>query len=1258
MQFRLSQRTPSLSSAARLLPIAALVALGFLLIASSVGGQTGGDDHGNSFDTATLVELGSSVEGRIDPGDDRDVFKFDLSDASGPTDLWVYTGGEFNTYGGLYDSSGTLVALNDDGFFEGQIRAFSIRTVVPPDVYYVIAVSYPGEPGDYTLHAQSVAAPGATLETADTLTLGAPDGGRIDNPDGVNYFRLDFTESKHVIIDARSAALIPLDAALLDADGNEISANIGPVALRGFGSLFPIGIEIAEDFEPGTYYLKVTSPEITSPFAPEPEEDPAPDDDSSRTVSYAIFFEEDVEYTELLEDCAADTRALNDPLISDPLYSCQWHLSSSQWQDIDVQSVWEEGIKGEGIGVVVVDDGIYHAHEDLKDNVATGLNFDYGTGGNDIYGRFDHHGTHVAGMIAARDNDIGVRGVAPRATVYGYNFLSGLNSTGLNLLDAMSRNSGVTAVSNNSWGPSDGPGLGRTFSFWRQAVHAGITEGYDGKGTFYAFAAGNGHLLGDDSNLDEFANTHAVTAVCAVHSEGRRAGYSEMGANLWVCAPSNDRPGSLGGARGILTTENSDRYYQDFGGTSAAAPIVSGVAALTRDTNADLTWRDVKVILAASAQKNDPASSGWKSGAAKHPVSSSGRYHFNHEYGFGVVNAEGAVALAKRWTNLPEMQDTTVSSEQPYVELIPDATAPGSATTTTHALTVETDIGFTEFVEVTVSFAHDSFRDLEILLESPSGAISRLAVPFDTYDGLNAFFGEGFVPLYGSFQFGSAKHLGEDPNGEWKLHVTDKIPAAYGVFGGFDITVYGHQRAPGVATLDSVEVNVGGESLDVAWAAPDEAGDSAITSYDIRYVATDEDETDLANWTVLPGVWTADSGGELEYKVAGLTDGTGYDVQVRAVNSAGGGVWSETDAGTPMSSRCVAGGAVTDRGNTGLIYDCEALLEGRDTLAGIGSLDWSTDTPMAEWQGVTVHGHTMRVTRLDLRDASLSGRLPAALGRLSSLESLLLNRNDLTGSIPAALGDLSSLVVLNLHTNMLSGQIPDLSGMSSMEELFLAKNRLSGSIPESLGDMASVKELWLWGNQLSGTIPDLNGMTSLHTAKLNGNMLTGGVPDGSMLPPNARTLLLQQNQLGGTISDLSGLMDLRTLWLHSNGLTGEIPVSHLPTSLTSLELRNNMLSGEIPDMTSLENMQYLRLHNNRLSGTIPGTLGDLERLSKLRLDDNRLTGIDAGLANAADTLVDLYLNGNSFGTGACLPGDLATSVANNDFAAAGLSACP
>ena len=61
-------------------------------------------------------------------------------------------------------------------------------------------------------------------------------------------------------------------------------------------------------------------------------------------------------------------------------------------------------------------------HEDLVDNVDSSLNHDY-TGEGDIYHPFSHHATNVAGLIAARDNDQGVRGVAPRATIYGHNLL-------------------------------------------------------------------------------------------------------------------------------------------------------------------------------------------------------------------------------------------------------------------------------------------------------------------------------------------------------------------------------------------------------------------------------------------------------------------------------------------------------------------------------------------------------------------------------------------------------------------------------------------------------------------------------------------------------------------------------------------------------------------------------------------------------------------------------------------------------------------
>ena len=139
---------------------------------------------------------------------------------------------------------------------------------------------------------------------------------------------------------------------------------------------------------------------------------------------------------------------------------------------------------------------------------------------------------------------------------------------------------------------------------WQLAVENGVTEGNDGKGVFYVWAAGNGHRAGDDANLDGRANFYAVTAACAVTHRGDRSSYSEMGANLWVCGQGGDfvQEDDLL----ILTTENSDRYRDTFNGTSSAVPIVSGVAALVLEANPALTWRDVKLILADSARKNDP----------------------------------------------------------------------------------------------------------------------------------------------------------------------------------------------------------------------------------------------------------------------------------------------------------------------------------------------------------------------------------------------------------------------------------------------------------------------------------------------------------------------------------------------------------------------------------------------------------------------------------------------------------------------------
>ncbi len=369
---------------------------------------------------------------------------------------------------------------------------------------------------------------------------------------------------------------------------------------------------------------------------------------------------------------------------------------------------------------------------------------------------------------------------------------------------------------------------------------------------------------------------------------------------------------------------------------------------------------------------------------------------------------------------------------------------------------------------------------------------------------------------------------------------------------------------------------------------------------------------------------------------------------------------------TVIGNSICSNGAVADATNLGLLDDCEALLEARDTLDGTGTLNWSETTPISQWDGVSLGGTPRRVPRLDLAGKGLGGTIPSVLGRLSMLTHLNLRSNDgLTGEIPSELGYLSNLKVLNLHSNSHSGSIPNLSGMTSLEELYLANNDLSGSIPTWLNGMTNMKELWLWGNSLSGSIPDLSGMTSLDKLKLANNMLTGGVPDGSMLPPNMTWLIIDRNPLGGTIPDLSSLTRLKLLWLHSSDLTGNIPAgNNFPASLDDLNLRDNSLTGTIPDLSNLDNLMRLRLHNNSLSGEVPGTLGGLDSLKYLWLHNevdkglgsNMFTSIASGVGGLGDTLIQIALNGNPWADDACVPAALA-NVAKNDYADAGVEVC-
>lgn len=279
---------------------------------------------------------------------------------------------------------------------------------------------------------------------------------------------------------------------------------------------------------------------------------------------------------------------------SDPLRAQQWHLRNTgstlnavAGEDLNLGELHRQ-FRGEGIRLAVVDNGVDVLHDDLLPNVVPGASHNYlpEGQGNALplpVTPSDDHGTAVAGIVAARDdNGLGGVGVAPRAGLVAYNALA--HQTDVSLLDALTRGLADNQIYSNSWGALDtghfehvSAGDGALAS----ALGRGLREGRGGKGAVYVFAGGNGAQTGDYSVYDSNVSHYGMVTVCAVNAGGKRTLYSEAGPNLTVCAPSGDsRAGYEDWQAGITTLLPGQGYRDNFNGTSAAVPMVSGVVAL------------------------------------------------------------------------------------------------------------------------------------------------------------------------------------------------------------------------------------------------------------------------------------------------------------------------------------------------------------------------------------------------------------------------------------------------------------------------------------------------------------------------------------------------------------------------------------------------------------------------------------------------------------------------------------------------------
>ena len=478
----------------------------------------------------------------------------------------------------------------------------------------------------------------------------------------------------------------------------------------------------------------------------------------------------------------------NDPLIGD-----QWHLknNSASRTHVNVESAWNYGgsggVKGTGIRVAVIDDGLQTAHPDLSPNVDTVNDRDWN--GNDADpnpGVGDDHGTSCAGNVAARGNNaLGVAGTAPEATLVGLR-LTAAATTDAQEAAAMAWKNDLIQIKNNSWGPDDtGTLLEAPGPLTIAAFQTAVATGRGGKGTLFFWAAGNGGDVEDGSNFDGYANRIETLAIGALDSLGARSSYSEPGANVVVCAPSDGNAPALGitttdrtGANGYNTASSATGgdYANDFGGTSSATPTAAGVAALLLEKNPALGWRDVEEILIRSAYQVKASDPGWMTNGAGIP--------FHHDFGAGLVDAAEAVTLAASWTNLP-VQSSVTSTQSALTVAIPENSAGG--------ITRSFDFGGTnlrvEQVTVRLSVTHTARGNLEIILTSPGGMVSRLAeVRPDTGDH------------YANWTFSSVRHWGETGSGTWSLKIADRSSngnSTGGTLTAAEIKLYGSASTTG-----------------------------------------------------------------------------------------------------------------------------------------------------------------------------------------------------------------------------------------------------------------------------------------------------------------------------------------------------------------------------------------------------------------------------------------------------------------------------
>ena len=440
---------------------------------------------------------------------------------------------------------------------------------------------------------------------------------------------------------------------------------------------------------------------------------------------------------------------------ADTLFKHQWYLQHDgglqldSGAHIDAGRAWDITRGERSIIVAVVDDFIDLSHRDFsgRGKVVAPLNLRNPGGGPPTAGSQENHGTACAGLAVAEENNQGIVGAAPGCALMPIHTSGTIDDNTIELLFDWAIEKGAAVIS-NSWGVA----AAHFPLSVRQhiAIHRAATEGRGGKGCVICFAAGNanrpvngtveergwpgGRLQGPIRWYNGFAAHPAVMAVAACTSLNKKAAYSNWGAEISVCAPSNNAYPSIGPeptypkvsppfpGRAVYTTDRSGRagydssdYTSAFGGTSSACPLVAGAAALVLSANPRLTAKEVRAILQTTADKIVDTGKDRQLGLALGAYDEKGHSQW---FGYGKVNAFKAVAKAieqeavqPRKFNERSAPDLAISDNQYEGIAVPIQVKEKGAVTN---------------LEVSVRITHSYIGDLKVSLVAPSNKMALL----------------------------------------------------------------------------------------------------------------------------------------------------------------------------------------------------------------------------------------------------------------------------------------------------------------------------------------------------------------------------------------------------------------------------------------------------------------------------------------------------------------------------------------------------